>query len=279
MVSIRTFNRGDIEFGLEQTAREGWNSTTASFELCLEHDPEGCFIAEIDGQRVGMVTTTLYRQTGWIGRLIVPPAHRKQGIGHRLMTQAMSHIAGRGIHAIRLEADPPGIKLYRRLGFVDEFESMRFRRAAHGDTQPGGAQPFTNADLPAIAAFDTEYFGDQRHRLLKLLLSRATGSCCHRKDGRLMGYALVIPSRLGLRIGPWIAVDYRTAEVLLRSVLADCPDTDLIVGTPLPNTAAVGLLESNGFTRTPSSYRMVNDVHAAPGCPENIFGIASGAMG
>ena len=127
-LAIRTFGADDFGFASEQTAREGWDATAELFELCLAHDPGGSFVAEAGGQRVGMVTTTCYQRSGWIGNLIVPPEHRRQGIGERLMKHALEHLLRRGVRTIRLEADPPGIGIYRRLGFVDEFESPRFVR-------------------------------------------------------------------------------------------------------------------------------------------------------
>ena len=55
---IRQFCDWDIDFAVAQTIREGWDNTVSTFRVCLSHDPEGCFIAETDGQRVGMITTT-----------------------------------------------------------------------------------------------------------------------------------------------------------------------------------------------------------------------------
>ena len=73
--ALRSFSSDNIEFALEQTAREGWDSTKSHFRLCLAHDCAGCFIAETSGKRAGMVTTTRYARTGWIGNLsALPPA-------------------------------------------------------------------------------------------------------------------------------------------------------------------------------------------------------------
>ena len=102
-VAIRTFDRRDIDFALEQTSREGWDNTSDFFEICLKHDPDGCFIAEAGAQRVGMVTTTRYGCTAWIGNLIVPAECRRQGIGRRLMSHAMAHLSRLGVRTLRLE--------------------------------------------------------------------------------------------------------------------------------------------------------------------------------
>jgi ribosomal protein S18 acetylase RimI-like enzyme len=276
---IRTFGEGDVEFALTHTRREDWDATAELFEACLAHDPDGCFIAEADDLRVGMVTTTRHRHTAWIGNLIVAPEYRKQGLGGRLMTHAIDYLARQGVQTIRLEADPPGIKLYRRLGFVDEFESLRFELQAHEETTAVTAKHVTPADLPDLTAFDAEYFGDQRDRLLRLLHRQAGAAYGLRQGERLRGYVLAIRSRFGIRIGPLVATSRDVAEALLQSVLAQWQDTTIVLGVPSPNQHAVKLFESYGFERTPSSFRMVYGEPVAFGRPENIFAIANGAMG
>jgi ribosomal protein S18 acetylase RimI-like enzyme len=280
---IRPFNRKDIAFALAQTEREGWDPTTEYFETGLAHDPAGAFIAEMDGGRVGLVTTTAYRATGWIGNLIVPPEQRSRGIGRRLMAHALAHLADCGATAVRLEADPPGIKLYRSLGFADEFESPRFRlegpRAATASAGEADVVRITPDDLPAVAAFDAEFFGEARARLLGLLLAQARGSHLLRTGGQVRGYALAVPSRFGLRIGPWVAEDAAAAGPLLRSMLAEWPDATVILALPGVNRSALALLDSFGFHRRPSSFRMVRGPSVAFGRPEHIYAIANGAMG
>ncbi len=182
-VSIRSFERHDIEFALEQTHREGWDATADSFDTWIAHDLDGCFIAGSAGRRVGMVTTTRFQRTAWIGNVIVPPDFRKQGIGRRIMTHVMDHLANQSISTIRLEADPPGVNLYRSFGFVDEFESLRFetnapRALPHEPRML--VETLQPDDLPTLLAFDADHFGDDRSRLLHLLLDGAKSAYCLR---------------------------------------------------------------------------------------------------
>jgi ribosomal protein S18 acetylase RimI-like enzyme len=278
-LSIREFRPADISFALTQTAREGWDNTAASFEVCLAHDPAGCFIAELDGQPAGMITTTRYARAAWIGHLIVPPEDRRQGIGEQLMAHTMQHLASQGVQTIRLEADPPGVNLYRRLGFVDEFESLRFETFGPVDTDSTEADPMTPHDLPEVAAFDAQHFGDDRGRLLELLFDHAAAGLCVRARGDLAGYLLVSPSTRGLRLGPWVASDAASARTLLKTALAQVTTGTIVLGVPQPNLRAVALLESFQFARTPSCRRMVHGPQSATGRPHNVYGIANGAMG
>jgi len=276
---IRLFGREDIEFALRQTSRQGWDVNAELFGVLLEHDPQGCFIAECDGHRVGMVTTTRYRRTAWIGNLIVTPEHRNRGIGSHLMSHAVEHISQQGVRTIRLEADPPGIKLYRRFGFVDEFESLRFAHAGLTDKSDQAAHHFAETDLPEVAAFDAEFFGDDRVSMLRLLLRRAKAARRLRTGGSVRAYAIALPSASGVQIGPWIGENLEAANVVLRSILSEVKGVRLGLGVPCVNREAVELLTSLGFQQRPSSLRMVYAEAQGRGLPERVFAIGSGAVG
>ena len=279
VASIRYFGEQDVSFALTQTAREGWDTTAALFQALLLHDPDGSFLAEWEGHRAGMITTTRYAQSAWIGNLIVSPERRRRGVGERLMRHAMAHLFQQGVRTIRLEADAPGVRLYRRLGFVEEFESLRFRGSCPGRPDDSGIRPLSPDDLPAVRAFDVEYFGDDRGRLLGLLFRMSRAACWLRTGREVCGYAMVLPSAWGVRLGPWVAVDRDTAGSLLGSILLGLPATTVVVGIPGVNCKAVELVEGCGFSRTPSSLRMVYGDRAARGCPGRIYAIANGATG
>jgi ribosomal protein S18 acetylase RimI-like enzyme len=277
--SIRPFASSDIEFALAQTGREGWDTTAELFEACLAHDPQGSFIAETDGRPVAMVTTTSHARSGWIGNLIVVPEQRRRGLGQHLATQALTHLTDCGMRTIRLEADPLGIGIYRRLGFVDEFESLRFRLTPSSGRRPAEVEPVTAADLPAIADYDAPHFGDDRGWLLELLFRQATATYSLRDGAQMRGYAFTVLSTLGVRLGPFVATGRQAAGVLLQAVMADQAGTTIVLGVSCLNDGAVDLYESHGFERSPSSFRMMYGGPDAGGHPRNVFAIANGAMG
>lgn len=283
-VNVRPFTDDDIAFGIEQTSREGWATHPDWFRLYLRYDPQGCLIAEIDGRPVGMVTSTRYVDAGWIGNLIVPPENRRCGIGYRLTSSALERLTAAGIRTVRLEADPPGIGIYRRLGFRDELESLRFRlEKAPASVGIGPAdsaiEPLTEAVLPTVADFDRPRFGDDRARMLKLLLGIAEAGFLLRREGVVAGYLMVLQTRSGLQIGPWIAADAAAAQTLLDEALRHGGGRRMTVGLPVTNRAGRELLSRYGFTATPSSYRMVWGPTGGAGTPRDVFAITNGALG
>ena len=46
-------------------------------QTALAHDPNGCFVLDDSGERIGLATTTCHTRTAWIGNVIVVPDHRE----------------------------------------------------------------------------------------------------------------------------------------------------------------------------------------------------------
>ncbi|MCO6436272.1 MAG: GNAT family N-acetyltransferase [Phycisphaerae bacterium] len=291
---IRHFTSGDIGFALVQTGREGWDATAELFRTTLELEPQGAFIAEADRRAVGMITTLRHDETAWIGNLIVVPEYRGRGVGAMLMERAMEHQTGRGVRTLRLEADPAGIPLYRRLGFVDEFVSPRFFRPGAAVTSigptprridsptsgcPEAVKRLFASDLEAVVAFDGPFFGDDRSSLLSKLLASAPEAWKVESDDVLRGYLITQPSTLGVRIGPCVAWDAATADLLLETAIDAFGTQAIVAAVPESNLAAIELLARRGFVQRPPCLRMVWGEPGAAVDVHHIFAISNGAMG
>jgi len=282
MTSIRPLVRGDVDFAMAQKAREGWQASREQFEIYLELDPDGCFLVLEDGRPVGMVTTTGFGSSGWIGNLIVEPAFRSRGIGRALMEHGIEHLRGRGAAAVRLEADPQGIPLYRSLGFVDEFESRRLKlAAAAGGASPGdaAAEPMAAAELDEVAALDAAICGADRRRFLELKRERSELAVVRRGRRGIDACLMAVATDRGLRIGPCVALDVAGARCLIDAAVAAAAGRAVMIGVPAPNAAALDLLAGMGFERRPSSLRMRLGPAVAVGDPQRVFAISSGATG
>ena len=280
--TIRLMEERDIEFALAQAAREGWDIAPGGFELHLDDDPAGCFIAERDGRRVGMITSTRYGGVAFIGNLIVEPAHRRQGIGETLMRRAMDHLRQQGVSRLALEADPPGVKLYLRLGFTDAFQSLRFEatspaRPAAGEVRD--VEPLTADDIKEIARFDAQHFGADRSRVLAALLHRAPSAMCVRRHDALTGYIITQPIDGGVRLGPAVAVNAEASAALLDAVLARLDAARFTVGLPAANQDGALLLRARGFEPRTPCLRMVHGEARYHGRPEHVLAIAGGDRG
>ena len=118
--------RADIPAGMRLKEIAGWNQTSEDWERFLEAEPEGCFVAEWNGQVAGTVATIIYEHRfAWIGMVLVDPEVRGKGIGTALLLKAIDYLDARRVPCMKLDATPQGKPIYARLGFRIEFEIER----------------------------------------------------------------------------------------------------------------------------------------------------------
>lgn len=124
---LRVMTKADVPAGLRLNELAGWNQTADDWHRFLEASPDGCFVAEEQGEVRGTATTISYENRfAWIGMVLVDPEYRKQGFGTQLLHRTIEYLDGRKIPTMKLDATPLGQPLYRKLGFVTEYEIERW---------------------------------------------------------------------------------------------------------------------------------------------------------
>jgi hypothetical protein len=63
-ISIRQFQEKDIAFAQRMTQTEQWNVTKNDFQRMLGYEPNGCFLATMNGTPAGHVFTVNYGRLG-----------------------------------------------------------------------------------------------------------------------------------------------------------------------------------------------------------------------
>lgn len=102
----------------------------------LDRGPGVLLVAELEGELVGSVLVTHDGRKGWINRLAVLPAWRREGIASSLVAEAQNILdrAGIEITAVLIEGDNPESKnLFRKLGFAQHSDIMYFSSRKHPD--------------------------------------------------------------------------------------------------------------------------------------------------
>lgn len=284
-VSIRLFNEDDVEFAYESTLIERWNNTMEDVKRMFRCNPSGCFIAEVDGKRVGHVFSFQYGKLGWIGLLIVRAEHRKKGIGTLLMKRAVKHFLGRGVETIKLEAVSALANFYRKLGFVGEYDSLRFS----GINQKPRLQSHLKVKLmeknliKQVAEFDAKYFGANRVNVLTSLYDDSPKFCfISRVNSKIEGYLMCRKAKSGYRIGPWVCnpESPETAKELLIKCMETIRQKEKIyIGLPAVNKVAIEILQDFGFKQYSRSIRMRLGKKLENECVDGIFAIGSPEKG
>lgn len=257
-LTIRPLTAADVDFALALKDRAGWNQLRADWLRLIALDPEGCFLAETDGQPAGTATTIRYGdQVGWIGMLVVVPELRGRGIGTALLTHCIRYLQSHGVEAIMLDATEMGRPLYEKLGFVGEFSIGRMSGPLLRGPAPD-VRPMQVSDLEAASAYDRRVFGADRRRLLATYLQGEGSSAgwLVEEDGRVRGYCLLRPGSRRWQIGPLLAEDQATAEQLLFAAMSGSRSPTVYLDVLADKTSWIAFLQARGFRRERGYTRM-----------------------
>jgi len=202
------------------------------------------------------------------------------------MRAAIDYLGKEGIEAISLEAAEKAVPLYKRLGFKEEFDSIRFFKQLKPRKKPKPA-PHKNIlriqekDLENIARFDSEYFGVNRLRVLKGLYEDQRRRCFVLKERqKLLGYIMCRKTSDAYWVGPWVCEDSEVAWNLLQTCIdAITEDTELRLGMPVLNSDGIWVMQKLDFQLRSRSLRMFLGKRKRLGDISGIYGIGGAEKG
>jgi GNAT superfamily N-acetyltransferase len=276
----------DIPAGLRLNELAGWNQTAADWNRFLEASPQGCFVAELDGQVRGTTATISFENRfAWVAMVLVDAQYRGRGVGTRLLERAIAYLDDLKVPTIKLDATPEGLPIYKKLGFLAEYEIARWMlRRSSADPRNVPRAPIreslTQQSWDSICSADRELFGADRSLLLKSLQEEAPDLTTAIWDaGALDGYAFARRGFFADHFGPAMARDGGTTSKQLEEFLArSCRET-LIADCLQSNRVVGGLLKSYGFAYSRPLTRMYRGPNQYAGQPELICAIAGPEFG
>lgn len=248
MIHIRTMTAADLPLGMRLRGQAGFNQTEADWRRFLELQPDGCFVAELDGEPVGTVTNCVFGPIGWIAMLLVDERVRRRGIGTRLTQHALDYLETRGVATARLDATPRGRLVYEKLGFVAEYELVRLEGTAPGGPTPGTVDRLTPDRLDALAALDEQATATPRRRLIERLCGeRPEATWVFPAGDTIAGYMTLRAGTNATQIGPCVALSDEPGRALGDAALAFCAGKRVFVDVPVDNRPAMQWAESKGL--------------------------------
>ncbi|WP_246196764.1 GNAT family N-acetyltransferase [Aquisphaera giovannonii] len=250
---------GDLALGRRLVAQAGWNQLEADWRRQMELQPDGGFVAELDGVGVGTVTTCRFGPVAWIAMMLVDEAYRGRGIGRALMVRALESLNANGVRSVRLDATPLGRPLYESLGFVAEATFDRYRGVLPPAAEQSGepmARKADPLDLDAAIALDREVTGTDRGRLIRSLADEHPDSLrVAGEPGRVAGFLLSRPGRSARQIGPCLG-DERAGPALLADARSRYAGEAVILDVPAANAPAAAQVRSWGLRAERELLRM-----------------------
>ncbi|MFM8470142.1 MAG: GNAT family N-acetyltransferase [Limisphaerales bacterium] len=280
---IRLFQKTDFAFANSLRALAGWNQTPDDWMRFLNHQPDGCFVAEWDGQPVGTATTTIYEdKVAWIGMVLVHPDARRRGIGRALLEHCIAFLKPR-VACIKLDATPLGKTLYDTLGFKDEWTLRRWetsRVELPGNPMKYRVRAWRDSDVEAMQVLDVEAFGVIRWPMVRRMtwqISRSLVGVTPKR--RVNAFGILRKGARARYFGPLVAESIAAAGLLIKSFLAAQPNQPIFWDIPDANACAVELAQRLGFTPQRPLIRMFLGENKWPGDPQKVFALAGPEIG
>lgn len=278
---LRTLTADDLPAAQRWVHQAGWNQTPQDWLRLLDYQPEGCFVATLDGRPVGSVTTTCYG-TGlaWIGMMLVDRNDRGRGIATALMRHSIAYLQQCGVRSIYLDATDQGRPVYERLGFQPRWSFHRWEGSGRAEADAGSTMPRplvqTTAQQAVVnraaLALDCIAFGADRADWLQRL---AKDSVVVSADD---GYGMLRPGRLASYLGPVTADNDAAAKAIVRQLVQRARGP-IFWDVPSPNRAAQRLAQSLGFQPVRSLLRMAIGEAEPPPRLTSQFAFADPATG
>jgi ribosomal protein S18 acetylase RimI-like enzyme len=256
MIRIRAMTSTDLPLGLGLTEQAGWNQTEADWRRFLDLQPDGCFVAELDGAAVGTTTTCLFGPVAWVAMVLVDTATRGRGVGSALLAHALGFLDSAGVRTVRLDATPLGQPLYEKLGFEVQYQVARYDGVPRGGLPVPEAAPIRDDESGAVAQLDRAVTGTDRGKLLaRLIAESATAVRCGTLGRADVGFLLARPGARAVQIGPCVAGP-EAGPMLLAAAWNRFRGQRVFMDVPVANTAAVRLAEAQGLSVQRSLVRM-----------------------
>jgi Acetyltransferase (GNAT) domain/Acetyltransferase (GNAT) family len=251
---LRRMTEADLALALESAAAEGWNPGLHDAHCFYAADPEGFFLAELDGAPIGCVSAVRYGSGfGFLGLYIVKLEHRGHGFGLKLWRSGLDHLGDR---VIGLDGVVAQQENYRKSGFRLAFRNIR-QKIRGGGAAPSGLTDLAAIPIEEILRYDETAFPASRAEFLKSWIGQAQAVALGVVDGqRLKGCGVLRACREGFKIGPLFADDEETADRLFAGLIARAPGAPVFLDTPDANPGAVALASRHAMTPIFETARM-----------------------
>lgn len=235
-----------VGYAINQAKQEGWNPGLDDHQTFSYADPNGFFIAKLDGKPIGCAAGICYgNDYAFFGLYVIEKAYRGLGYGMQLTKRRLDYVGDRctGLDGV-LENE----QVYAKIGFRTAFISHRYAIKpidAKVDQNPA-VKNIKTLDFKRIEQYDRLCFPAGRHHFLHAWLSapHQQGFWLHDDNLHVTGYAVMRQCIEGYKIGPLFANDLESAKTLLCHCLQQA-DATVFIDIPEINKTACALAKSH----------------------------------
>lgn len=275
-ISFEKMSPKHLHGALDLSAQAGWPHKKTDWEMSLTIS-EGIVGLE-NGRVIATVLMTPYGKDGaTLNLVIVDESMRGQGLGRRLMAEALALAGDRTLHLI---ATQEGVPLYEKLGFVAHSEIIQCQVPAIQTAAPENVTPATSGEFDQIISLDRNAYGHDRSDLMHSMRTLAKFFVI-REDGTVQAFAAVRDFGRGKVLGPVVARKQDEAKALINSILSRNTGQFVRIDTDA-TTGLAPWLEPRGLMHAGTGVAMVRSGELLIEVAQRshwIFALASQAFG
>lgn len=222
-VITRAFNTVNARYGYPSEFPDPMISVLMS-RYYLSQDPEGCILAERDGNICGSVFGRLRGDRVSVGPVSVDPGSQAIGVGRRMMEALFDLYPDAASFRLTQSAfNKESFSLYSKTGFVAAEPLLRLERPPAPVT-PEEDDPrvrvVTAENAPLLVDLDRRLTGAERERDLVPLFGMGR-VYVHDGDTGIQGYLATMPTPGPTLLGPAVAHSEAQLGALVRAALRD----------------------------------------------------------
>jgi len=266
---------------VEWAATEQWNPGFTDVEVAWRFDPDAFIAVRERGELIAGGSVISYGAAfGFMGLFIVRSDRRGAGLGRRLWYCRRDLLVSRLRPGVSIGMDGVFnmVPFYERGGFRLAYRDLRFEGVAHG-ARHGSVVDLASVAFEAVDAFDRRHVAAPRTSFLRAWIDQPgviAGAVV--EDGRLAGYGVLRPCRIGYKFGPVFAERDDIARRLVEDLMARVDGQQVQLDVPEPNAQALAIAERHGLRESFGCARMY--LGPDPLLPvERIFGVTSFEFG
>ena len=218
---------------------DGWNDIITEFRSYIQYEFCNPVKVKIENKIIGIGTSIMFENSGWLAHIIVDKAWRNKGIGFMITGSLIKDLRHNSIDTILLIATELGEPVYKKAGFRIVSDYIFFKREKPWIKMPVSEKimPYKDDFYKGIIGLDKNISGENRERLIKRYLKN---SSVFIENNEVTGFYLP-----GLGEG-LIFADNPEAGIELMKLKYSKADKAVL---PSENIAGIEFLERNGFVR------------------------------
>jgi len=226
----------DIE-SIRDLQPEGWSDITEAFKYYIAYEFCQPIKVVTDDKIIGVGTSIMFENTGWLAHIIVHKDYRNKGIGYKIVENLLYHLLSKSIPSVLLIATEIGEPVYKKAGFRVISDYLFFKRVQpwRENSISKNIMPFRENYYADIIRLDMSISGEIREPLIKMHLAN---SLIYLENEELSGFYLP-----NLGEGLIIAGNSMAGIELMKTKYSKA-DKAVI---PSENQIGIDFLKKNGF--------------------------------